>query len=48
MDRRCLREGGREFQIDDPENVRQVLCRSIRGRSEIKLFEALPTCGPGE
>ena len=48
MDRRFLREGGKEFQADGPENARLVLYRSIRGRSEIKLFEALPTCGPGE
>ena len=31
--------GGREFQIDDPENGRLVLCRSMRGRGGIKLFE---------
>ena len=33
-------EGGREFQVDDPENARLVLYRYIRGRDEIKLFEA--------
>ena len=35
-----MREGGREFQVDTPENARLVLYRSIRGRGEIKLFEA--------
>ena len=39
MVRRFLREGGREFQIDDPENARLVLYRSMRGRGGIKLFE---------
>ena len=32
MDRRFLKEGGREFQVDDPENTRQVLYRSTRRR----------------
>ena len=40
IDRRFLREGGREFQIDDPENARLVLYRSTPGRGGIKLFEA--------
>ena len=40
MARRFLRDGGREFQVDDPENARLVLYRYIRGRDEIKLFEA--------
>ena len=40
MDRRFLREGGREFQIDDPENARLVLYRSVRGRGGMKLFKA--------
>ena len=40
MDRRFLREGWREFQVDDPENARLVLYRSIRGHGGIKLFEA--------
>ena len=40
MDLRLLKEGGREFQVDDPENARLVLYRSIRGRDGIKLFEA--------
>ena len=49
MERIILREGGREFQVDDPENARLVLNKSIRGRGlyrsirgsgEIKLFEA--------
>ena len=35
-----MREGRREFQVDDPENARLVLYRSIRGRGGIKLFEA--------
>ena len=35
-----MREGGREFKVDDPENARLVLCRSVRGRSRISLFEA--------
>ena len=37
--RRFLREGGREFQIDDPENARLILYRSMRGRGGIKLLE---------
>ena len=32
-------EGGREFQIDDPENARLILNRSMRGRGAIKLLE---------
>ena len=52
LDGRFLREGGREFQFDDPENARLVLYRSIRGRDGIKLFEAyllfLCVCGHGE
>ena len=40
MDRRSLRGGGREFQIDDPENARLVLFRSVRGHGGIQLFEA--------
>ena len=36
---RFLRESGREFQSDDPENARLVLYRSVRGHSGIKLFE---------
>ena len=39
MVRRILREGGREFLIDDPENARLVLYRSVRGRGGIKLLE---------
>ena len=39
MVRRFLREGGREFQIDDPENVRLISYRSMRGHGGIKLFE---------
>ena len=39
MVRRFLRESEREFQTDDPENARQVLYRSIRGRGGIKLLE---------
>ena len=40
MDRRFFfREGGREFQVDDPENARLVLYRFVRGRGGIKLFE---------
>ena len=39
MVRRFLRESGREFQIDDPENARLVLYRSTPGRGGIKLFE---------
>ena len=42
MDRRFLREGGREFLVDDPENARLVLYRSIQGRGGLKLFEADP------
>ena len=34
-----LRESGREFQTDDPENARLVLYRSMRGRGGIKLLE---------
>ena len=32
MDRRFLKEGGREFQVDDPENATLVVYKSIRGR----------------
>ena len=39
MVRRFLRESGREFQTDDPENARLVLYRSVRGRGGIKLLE---------
>ena len=40
IDRRFfVREGGSEFLADDPENARLVLCRSVRGRGGIKLFE---------
>ena len=35
-----MREGGKEFQVDDPENARLASYMSIRGRGEIKLFEA--------
>ena len=35
-----LREGWRELQVDDPENARLVLYRSIQGRGGIKSFEA--------
>ena len=38
-DRRFLREGGSEFQVD-PENVRLVLYRTIWGCDGIKLSEA--------
>ena len=37
--RRFLRESEREFQTDDPENARLVLCRSMRGRGGMKLLE---------
>ena len=40
MDRRVLREGGKEFQVDDPENAILILYRSSRGRGRLKLFEA--------
>ena len=36
---RFLRESGREFQPDDPENARLVLYRSMRGSGWIKLLE---------
>ena len=39
MVRRFLRESGREFQTDDPENARLVLHRSMGGRGGIKLLE---------
>ena len=42
MVRRFLRESGREFQTDDPENARLVLYRSVRGRGGIKLLEPYP------
>ena len=35
-----MREGGREFLVDDTENARLVLYRSIRGRGGIILFKA--------
>ena len=40
MVRRFLREGEREFQIDDPENARLILYRSMCGLGGINLFEA--------
>ena len=40
MVRRFLRESGREFQTDDPENARLVLYRSMRGHGGIKLLES--------
>ena len=39
MVRRFLRESGREFQIDDAENARPILYRSMRGSGWIKLLE---------
>ena len=42
---RFLRESGREFQIDDPENARLVLYRSMRGRGGFgltKVFLSAP------
>ena len=39
MVRNFLREGGREFQVAEPENARLTLNRSMRGRGRIKLFE---------
>ena len=39
MVRRFLRESGREFQTDDPENARLVLYRSVRGYGGINLSE---------
>ena len=39
MVRGFLREGGREVQIDNPENARLILYRSMRGRREINLLE---------
>ena len=39
MVRMFLREGGREFQTDDPENARLVSYRSMQGRRGIKFFE---------
>ena len=39
MVRRFLREGGREFQIDDPENARLISYRSMWGCGRLKLFE---------
>ena len=40
MNLRFLRQGWREFQVDDPENARLVLYRFVRGRGGIELFEA--------
>ena len=39
MVRRFLRESGREFQTDDPENARLVLHRSMGARGGIKFLE---------
>ena len=39
FDRRFLREGRRDFQVD-PESVRLVLYRSIRVRGGIQLSES--------
>ena len=35
-----MREGGREFQVDDSENARLVLYRACTGSGGLKLFEA--------
>ena len=35
-----MREDGKKFQVDDHENARLVLYRSIRGRGGIILFKA--------
>ena len=40
MAHRVLKEDEREFEVDDSENARLVLYRSIRGRGGIKLFNA--------
>ena len=40
IDRRFLRKGRREFQVDDPESARLDLSRFTWGRGGIKLFEA--------
>ena len=39
MVRRCLRESGKKFETDDPENARLVLHRSMGGRGGIKSIE---------
>ena len=39
MVRRFLKESGREFQTDDPENARLVLYRSMQGCGGIRLLE---------
>ena len=36
--RRFLMAIGREFQIDDLENARLILYRSLQGNGRIKLF----------
>ena len=40
MAHRVLKEDEREFEVDDSENARLVLYRSIQGRGGIKSFEA--------
>ena len=42
MVRRFLRESGREFQTDDPENARLALYGSMWSRGGIKLSEPYP------
>ena len=38
MVRRFLRESGREFQTDDPENARLVLHRSMGGKEREREY----------
>ena len=47
IDGRCLREGGREFQVDDPENG-DWFCTGVNGGVvEASCLKHIP-CGPGE
>ena len=49
MVRRFLREGGREFQIDDPENVRLIGFVQVCAGSWLNaVVRIISTRGPGE
>ena len=49
MVRRFLREGGREFQIGDPENTNETdFIQVYAGSWWNKVVGIIPTRGPGE
>ena len=45
---RFLKESGREFQTDEPENARLVLIQVYAGSWWDKVVRTVPTRGPGE